>query len=221
MKKTALTLLTGLAIAASAQAGEDYSAKSAKVVVPPPVAPCLWTWFAGGSVGYLNDMDTEMYTLQVGAEYKCPTSSCSHAVYVEVGYADTDDSFRYTQAMTGNYLYNEVEIETQMIPLTLNYKFECALTGNLNWYVGAGAGVAFFDVDAKDTTVFSSDPSTSTSASGDDTVFYGQLFGGLVYNISESFEVFGGARYIYVTDDTDFDSYGDDWLYELGVRFNF
>ena len=219
MKKIALILLTGLAIAASAQAGEDYSAKSAKVVVPPPVAPCLWTWFAGGSVGYLNDMDTEMYTLHVGAEYKCPTSSCSHAVYVEVGYAETDDSYRYNDL--GPDGHHEMEIETQMIPLTLNYKFECALTGNLNWYVGAGAGVAFIDLDAESTRYIGNHPQPKTSASYDDTVFFGQLFGGLVYNISESFEVFGGARYIYITDDTDFSSYGDDWLLELGARFNF
>ena len=218
MTKTTLTLLAGLALAASAQAGEDYSAKSAKVVIPPP-APCLWTWFAGGSVGYLDEFDSEMYTLHVGAEYKCPTSSCSHAVYVEVGYADRNDGFKYDKQ--GQGYYNDVDIDTQLVPLTLNYKFECALTGNLNWYIGAGAGVAFIDVDATDTRYDTGRVTSKESESFDDTVFYGQLFAGLVYNFSDSFEAFGGGRYIYMTDDTDFDNYGDDWFYDLGFRFNF
>jgi len=199
MKKFALTLLAGLTLAASAQAGEDYSAK-APAIAP---APALWTWFAGGSVGYLTDMDTEMYTLHVGAEYK-PNDISSHAVFLEVGYGNPSKSFD-----DGNTKFN---VDIDMIPITLNYKYERQLVGNLNWYVGAGAGVMVLDGG-----------SHSVFDGLSETEFLAQAFGGLVYNVSDSFEVFGGARYMYVTDDNldNLDAYGDDWLIELGVRFNF
>ena len=64
--------------------------------------------------------------------------------------------------------------------------------------------------------------------SDDDVVFTGQAFLGLVWNISERFEIFGGGRWIYLDGgsfsdsgesfDTDSD---DDVLGELGLRFNF
>ena len=38
------------------------------------------------------------------------------------------------------------------------------------------------------------------SESDDDTAFYGHIFAGLVYNVSDTFEVFGGARYIFMDD---------------------
>jgi len=38
MKKTALTIFTGIAIASAAQAGPSYSPKG-KEVIPPPPAP--------------------------------------------------------------------------------------------------------------------------------------------------------------------------------------
>ncbi len=211
MIKTAMTLLAGLALAASAQAGEDYSAKAPAPV--PAAAPCLWTWFAGGSVGYLDDMDTEMYTLHVGVEYKCPDSCCSHAIYLEAGYADQD--------LSGNYLDGQsvplridYDVDINMVPITLNYKFECVLTGNLNWYIGAGAGIAIFNIDVND---------GGNKSSADETEFLAQAFTGLVYNFSDAFEAFGGARYLYVTDNDldNLDVYGDDFFYELGVRFNF
>ena len=201
MKKFALTTLAALTLAATAQAGEDYSAKT---VAPAPVSnPCLWTWFAGGSVGYLNDMDTEMYTLHVGAEYKCDDIS-SHAVFLEVGYANPSKSHDDQGTR-----YN---IDIDMTPITMNYKYERQLVGNLNWYAGAGAGLMIINSG-----------SNFPGADFSETEFLGQLFGGLVYNVSDSFEVFGGARYLYMTDDNldNLDVYGDDWFYELGVRFNF
>lgn len=200
MKKFALTLLTGFTLAAAAQAGEDYSAKAP---IAPAPAPALWTWFAGGSVGYLTDMDSEMYTLHVGTEYHVDDVS-SHAIFLEVGYGNPSKSFN-----DNNTKYN---VDIDMIPITLNYKYERQLTGNLNWYVGAGAGVMLLDGGSKsDNTDFS------------ETEFLGQIFGGLVYNVSDDFEVFGGARYMYVSDDNfaNRDVYGDDWMFELGARWNF
>jgi len=200
-------------MAASAQAGETYSAKAP---APAPVPePCGWSWFAGGSVGYLDDMDTEMYTLHLGTEYKCPGSESSHAIFFEVGYANPDASGSYRNPNSTTPEFIDVDVDVDVIPITLNYKYENSLVGNLNWYVGAGAGIIIFDGTVKD--------NIGNKESQDETEFLGQLFGGLVYNVSDSFEIFGGARYMYVTDDNldNLDVYGDDWFYELGVRFNF
>jgi len=217
MKKTTLLILTGLAFAASAQAGEDYSAKGAKVVIPPP-APCLWTWFAGGSAGYIaDDWDEEIYTLQVGAEYSCPDAACTHAIYLEVGYTEKGNNFSYFDSSntTESFINNlEGHANRQIIPITLNYKYECALTDQLNWYVGAGAGVAIHDLDVR---------KQNGSRSYHDTKFYAHIFAGLVYNLSQSVEIFGGARYIHA--DSIFSGENsplhNEFQYELGARFNF
>ena len=223
MKNTVLTLITGLALAATAQAGTSYSAKG-KEVIPPPPAPCLWSWFAGGSAGYVTgDWDEEIYTLHLGAEYKCPTSSCSHAIFLEIGYTEKDERFG-AQGQPGTTPTISVDLEAEVIPITLNYKYECSITDKLNWYIGAGAGVALYDLSARN-------PFGPGSESDEETVFYAHAFVGLVYNVSESFEIFGGAKYIYM-DDVDFfsgapGSIVDDFSLdggihlELGVRFNF
>ena len=213
MKKTTLLLLTGLAIATSAQAGEDYSAKASPVVVAPP---CLWTWFAGGSVGQVSgDWDEEIYTLHVGAELKCPDAACSHAIYLEVGYTEKDESFMYydpKQSHSGPARRGHESLE--IIPITLNYKYECSLTGQLNWYAGAGAGIALVDYEYSGALGKFSD---------DDSTFYAHVFTGLVYNVSQSFEIFTGARFIFMDDVFGgLESPLDEELhYELGARFNF
>lgn len=216
MKKTAMTLLTGLALAATAQAGEDYSAKTPA----PAPAPCLWTWFAGGSGGYVDDIDNDMWTLHIGKEYKCPGSNASHAIFLEVGWTGWDDDTNYGAINDDGDL--KVDWDFDVIPITLNYKYESQLTNRLNWYVGGGLGVAISSIDWSASL-------GEKKASDDDseTNFYGHLFAGLVYNVSDTFEIFGGARYLYMdgTDDIDgVDIDGvldDDFFYELGARFNF
>jgi opacity protein-like surface antigen len=224
MKKIVLTLLTSVVFAASAQAGETYSAKA-----PLAPAPCLWTWFAGGSGGYVDDIDNDMWTIHLGKEYKCPGSNYSHAIFLEVGWSSWDDS----DGIQGDYETEvrrkrrpDIDFDFDIVPITLNYKYERQLTNNLNWYIGGGLGVAIsnLDVDVKnDGGKFSGD--------NDETNFFAQLFVGLVWNVSESFEIFGGARWMYMdTDDSltvggqkiDIDGAFDDTIfYELGARFNF
>lgn len=221
MKNTAMTLFAGIALAATAHAGDDYSAKGGKEVIPPPPS-CLWTWFAGGSVGEVSgDWDEEIYTLHVGVERKCPGQSCTHAFFLEVGFTEKDDSiFIPTSSELTNVQFGQISLEAEIIPITLNYKYECALSGNLNWYAGVGAGIALVDLDASNGV---------SSASFDDTTFYAHVFIGLVYNVSESFEIYGGARYVFM-DDPDltgfsvFDervSLDEEIHYEIGGRFNF
>ncbi|MBT8043747.1 MAG: hypothetical protein KJO79_02250, partial [Verrucomicrobiae bacterium] len=146
MKRTLLPILFGLAITTAAQAGPD-PVPSGKEIIPPPPPSCLWTWFAGGSVGQLDDWDEEIYTLHVGVERKCTDASCSHAIFLEVGYTEKDEGLYIARDLANMYdvPYGSATIEAEIIPITINYKLECAITGNLNWYVGAGAGVALVD----------------------------------------------------------------------------
>ena len=89
MKLTTLATITGLALAATAQAGEEASAKQ---VIAPIAALCDWSWFAGGSVGVIDgdDWDEDIYTLHIGKERKCAGDKCSQAIYLEVGFTESD-----------------------------------------------------------------------------------------------------------------------------------
>lgn len=219
MKNTAMPLIASIALAATAQAGETYSAKGGKEVVPPPPS-CLWTWFAGGSVGTIqNDWDEEIYTLHVGVERTCPGEKCTNAFYLEVGFTEKDETLGVSSVPGGPpSLFYDLDVE--IIPITLNYKYECALSDKFNWYVGAGAGIALVDLDGS---------GGGTNLNGDDDVFYAHIFAGVVYNVSQNFEIFGGARYIFM-DDPDLTGVAmfDDEVeldgeihYEIGGRINF
>lgn len=208
------------ALTATAVAGEAPVMMSSKQVIPPPAPECHLQWFIGASGGYLTDVEEDMYHLQFGVEKVCPDKCCTHALYLEVGYVDFDESF----SLDVNDDPIDFDLDTQIIPLTLNYKYECNLMDNFNWYIGAGAGIAFVDVDADiDNGI------DSISDSFDDEVFYAQIFTGLVYNFSENVELFGGVRYIFmdepdISGDSDFDerfSIDEDFLFELGLRYNF
>lgn len=214
MKKSLITLSCVTSLVLPIQAGEVLSAP--KEVIPS----CGWEWFAGGSVGYLTDIEEAMYTLHLGSEYVCDNHDCSHAIFLEVGYVDDDASTSIQDPNSTAPLLVDLDLDASIVPLTLNYKFEKGLTQNLNWYLGAGAGVAFVDFDVD---------STIGDESFDDTTFYAQAFAGIVYNFSESFESFLGARYIYMDDPDltgidEFDneiSLDGDVLVELGLRYNF
>ena len=205
MKKILFPTLIGLALAATAQAGPDPM-PAGKEIIPPPPPTCLWSWFAGGSVGYVSgDWDEEIYTLHIGTERKCQGDRCSHAFFLEVGYTEKDESdsyhdrdydYDYDQQAPSSTAYDDyhehrIKLHAEIIPITLNYKYECTLTGNLNWYVGAGAGIALVDLDASD---------GHSSSSWDDTTFYAHIFAGILYNVSESFEITLGVRYLIMDD---------------------
>ena len=89
MKIKTLIAVSGLALAATAQAGEEASAKQ---VIAPIAAICNWSWFAGGSVGVIDgdDWDEDIYTLHIGKERKCAGDKCSQAIYLEVGFTESD-----------------------------------------------------------------------------------------------------------------------------------
>lgn len=209
MKQHILALSLALAL-------PSFAGTSAKqeIAPAPPAEPSLWSWFAGASGGYLFDYDEPFYSAHVGVDTPWKVATADVALYLEVGYTEPDESYDFLRQ-------ERFDIENEIIPVTLNVKFEREIANNLNAYLGAGAGVAFVDTKVR---------VDGDRASDDDTVFTGQVFAGLVYNVTPSFEIFSGARWIYF-DDTDafgdegdffgLQDLGDDWLVEAGVRFNF
>ena len=48
-----------------------FAGTSAKQVIAPPANPCLMSWFAGASVGYLTELEEPMYNVHVGVTNSC------------------------------------------------------------------------------------------------------------------------------------------------------
>jgi opacity protein-like surface antigen len=239
-------LLLPFALALPAFAG------SAKEVIAPAQAPapCLFTWFAGGSVGYLTQLEEPMYNLHIGTDTCWNLGGWNVALFAEVGYAEKDGDWSgapnpqstlpvgavsYDYSLDDSLSVDDLEsalsdianntpydtsYDLKILPITANVKLERQLTGNLNAYFGAGLGAAKVDLDI--------DAGPFGSMSDSDWVFTAQIFAGLNYNVTQNFEVYGGARYIYF-DDPSFSDNGvsgtldldDDFLLELGGRFNF
>jgi opacity protein-like surface antigen len=107
-----------------------------------------------------------------------------------------------------------------VMPITLNVKFDRQFADNFHGYFGGGLGMALVD--------FSADVDRLADFSDDDWVFTGQLFAGLSYSFNPDFEAYSGIRWIYYDDaglsssDIDLDlEMDDDFLIEIGARFNF
>ena len=205
-----------------------------------PASESLWGWFVGGSGGYLLDNETDMWHGHLGVDLPWQIAGFDTALFLEVGWAQFDYSFDTGGVMESTNLstlttppargivtrppiYSRITAEIDMVPVTLNGKLERNLFGPVNAYLGAGAGIAFFDLDVSD---------GMTSYSDQDVTFYAQVFAGLLVHLCPSFEVFAGARWIYV-DEPEFDIAGtsvdldgtdfqnDDILLEAGGRLNF
>ena len=221
MKIKTLIAVSGLALAATAQAGEEASAK--QVIAPVPAGQAyvmvMVCWWICRLCLDGDDWDEDIYTLHIGKERKCAGDKCSQAIYLEVGFTESDFVEEETSGSEVSFT-TTTSTEVEIIPITLNYKYECELSDKLNWYAGAGAGIALVDVDIE--TSVSGDNGGPTSESDDDTAFYGHIFAGLVYNVSDTIEVFGGARYIFMDDVLGGESLLDEEVhYELGARYNF
>lgn len=217
---------------------------------PPAPEPCSITWFAGGSAGYLTELEEPMYNLHLGADTCWNLGGWNVALFLELGYAEKDgdwsgrplqpetsvplqqldgideydfdgslDDLEDALSEISDFTPWDTGYDFDVMPITLNAKFERPLTGNLNMYFGAGLGMALVDLS------FEAGP---FDFSDDDWVFTGQIFAGLNYNFNESVEVYGGARWIYF-DDASLSDEGiggdleldDDFLLEIGARFNF
>ena len=199
-------LLVTVALALPAFAGTPTTT----TYTPAPQAS-LWSWFIGGSAGYLVDAEEGYYAGQIGVDTPWEVGGFNIAMYAEVGYTQADNR-------DGARFYN---VDTDVVPVTFNMKFERPLSGNLNGYLGFNLGGASLDIHANP---YAGAAAGSPTLSDNAWVFTASAFGGLVYNVSPAFEVFGGVRWIYM-DDTNIRSVHvelhDDVLFEGGLRFNF
>jgi len=230
-----------------------FAGTSAKQAIAPPPNPCLMSWFTGASVGYLTELEEPMYTVHVGVTDSCwVLGGWNVGIFAEVGYTTKSESYRNRDIDTGpppvNFQNDKVSVDVDemgrllqwvadigpstthtsydldIVPITLNVKFERVLSGDLSAYIGGGLGVAIVDLDLS-----ASDGKESISASDTACVFAGQIFGGLNYNVSPNFAIYGGARWIYMSDADLSDSrlgkatlqLGSDCLLELGARYKF
>ena len=183
-----------------------------------------------------------MYNVHVGASNSCWTiGGWNVSLFGEVGYTTKDEDYYSLRGMSNTpgqarstYTVNQMEdalaaqsgyfgihtgYDLDVLPITLNVKFERQLTGSLNAYLGAGLGAAY---ESLDITVAPNKFSDST------WVFTSQVFGGLNYNVTPNFDVYGGARWIYYSNASFSDGgasaklkLGSDCLLEIGARYKF
>lgn len=205
MKLTSITLVSFLP--AAALAGEPMTPTSAKepIMTPPPL--CESAWIAGLGVDYLLDAEEAYYNGHFGYDF-----GCGHALFLEAGWLQQDQDF---SALVPGAVPIGLNVELDVIPITLNYKYEYAFTPQLAFYAGLGAGASYTDVEISAGPFGVSDDSWSFTA---------QAFAGLAYNVSDSFTIYGGARYLWLDDPTVFGvNVGnlDDVGIGGGVRFKF
>lgn len=195
------TLLLSLLFASPVIAGTSQVIETA----PAPVyQDNTWDWFVGGTAGYLFDADEDIYTLQLGTNSPWSVSGWSVALFVEAGWTENHDTFA-GPGPGGNPVLD-------IVPITFNAKLEKTITGNLSAYVGGGLGPAYIEGDY----------SPAFGGSQDDWVLSAQAFAGVAYKITPAFEVFTGARWLWL-DDPNFagTKLEDDISVEGGLRFYF
>ena len=202
-------------------AGVAYAGDTYVEPAPAPAPPSMWQWFAGTSVGYLDDMDDEFWGFHIGAEKF--VDCYSHALFLEVGWTGDDDKGSIYAPPGTVFLYPRTyKVDVDIVPITLNYKFEAPLFGSerFHWYIGAGLGAMYGDIDLKVTDSMG----YSSKSSNDDWIFYAQTAAGIVWNLSDRFEIFGGARYSWFDDiNVGGETYNgsDQAMGEVGLRYNF
>jgi len=229
--KTKTMIALASSITATAFAG------SAKETMAPASAhapsPSLGGWFIGGTYGQLDgvdsgfsdlsgqvvggsvefgDFDFDLYSLHIGRDFGTQVLGCDIAAYLEVAYLNGDMTSKTTFLTSpGGPGTFSADFDLDIIPVTLNIKLERNLFGALSVYGTAGAGYAFSDLE------FDGD-------SESDGGFYAQASAGLLYNITQSFEGYAGARWLYLDSvgigdsDVELDS---DFAWEVGLRYNF
>ena len=200
MKNTHL-IIASLALPAAAFAGE-YVAPAAPA--PAPMAYDEPAWFFGLGADYLLDSEEMFWNGHFGKNL-----GAGNSVFLESGWIGQDDSYFDTD------LGSTVSTELDVIPITLNYKYEMPLTERLGFYVGGGLGVSYLDVEAS---------GLGLSADDNDWSFTAQAFAGLVFELAPSFDLYTGFRYLWI-DDTDLFGANiedvDDYSVGAGIRFKF
>lgn len=197
MKSHQLILATVAGLGASALAGTTESVQG-PTPVDQPVSNN--SWFAGAGFGRLYDvganldtnpgfnndlgeLDFDMYTVHVGRRFDSGLYGFNSALYLEVGFLDGDGDF--DNATGPGFIFNQLNADIDIMPVTLNGMLERNLVGGLGVYVGGGLGYGFTEVEVFD----------KSHRNGG---FYAQASAGLTYKFTETFEVFGGGRWVYM-----------------------
>lgn len=201
--------------------GSAFAGSTAKAPIAPPPQPELWSWFVGASAGYMEDLETGLYTGHVGVDTPWQVAGWNTALYLEGGWAGKEEDFLIAPPpnTTSGLLPIAANAELDVVPVTFNVKFERPFGNGWHAYLGAGLGVSFVDIEVS---------SALGTESDDDTVFTAQVFGGVGYDLNEDWEIYGGARWMYFDDPSFNDAAAtvgldldDNVVFELGVRYTF
>jgi len=206
-------------------------------------APSLAEWFIGGTFGELNNVETNQTSAQISAlvgTYLVPNggqllsskidkpdfnvwtldvgrsfADCNgwdFAGYLEIGWLDGSMKYKgsYTLASTTYSVSDTADID--IVPLTINGKVQHQIYGPIDGYLTAGVGYAW----AKN---------SSFGSTTNDGGFVAQASAGLLYNVCNSFQLFGGARWFYLSrvniGDTGLDLGNNKIAWEIGARYKF
>ena len=185
-----------IALVSPLTAGDVYT--PAPAPAPAPTYESYY-WFIGGGADYRFDAEEIYWNGHIG--YNLSNAS---SIFVESGWFG-DESDVTLGGVNFDY-------DVDIVPITLNYQYEWALSDRLSWYLGAGLGAANIDVEVR------------TVGSEDEWSFMLQGLTGLVYEFTPAFEGYFGGRYMWF-DEPDFGGQDlddfDDWTVGLGIRFNF
>lgn len=223
MKHYQLILAVTTGLSASALAGTNEVVQS-EAPAPEPVSND--SWFAGASFGRLydvganfdtnlgfngelGDLEFDMYSAHVGKRFDSGLYGFNSALYLEVGLLNGDLDFENPTGL--GVLLNQFNADINIVPVTLNGMLERNIVGGLGAYLGAGVGYGFTEIEVFD-------------ESDRDGGLYAQASLGLTYKFTETFEVFGGARWVYLESLEFADSpleLEDGFAWEAGLRFSF
>lgn len=197
-----MKLIHQLMLVTAASVIPGHAGEPAPMPAPAPVYSNAH-WFAGGGVDYLFDAEEAYINGHFGYDW-----GNRHSVFAEIGWVGQDADV-FAPIVGGPFFPLSVDVD--VIPITANYKYEVPLSNAWSFYLGGGIGAAYIDVSA-------------AGLDNSDWSFAGQAFLGVVYNVSESFEFYTGARYLFL-DDTSLAGVNvgdlDDFGAGIGIRFNF
>lgn len=154
-------------------------------------------WFFGAGADYMTDADETFYNAHIGYDF-----GAGNSIFLESGWFGAEERPSFLFPFT---------VDVDIVPITLNYKYEYMFSEVFGVYLGFGAGASRISVDVG-------------FADDDDWVFTAQAFAGVIFNVTPNFEVYAGARYMWL-DDMDLFGADIDDLDDIGVgagfRFNF
>lgn len=161
----------------------------------------------------IDDFEFEMYTLHVGRDLGTQFLGCDLAAYLEVGYLDGDASMSYYDFDSFGTYSGTAGVDIDIIPITLNLLIERTLFAGIKGYISGGIGYAFTD-------------SKFLGKSDNDGGFFAQASMGLAYDVNDNWEIYGGARYLFLGDldlggNLNGAELDDSVGYEIGLRYSF